>query len=331
MAQAPLPPVELIERVGKSRDLPDEVLAQNPWLSDPAAAYNAIGADIKSQILRALPGGWSFEGKAVLDFGCGAGRVLRQFTEEARSADFWGSDIDRPSVEWAQGALCPPFQVVLNGEQPPIDLPDEKFDLIYCISVFTHLTDRWAPWLLEMRRLLKPGGLLVATVHGAAKGYSLDRVPWHEPWDEDRIGMHVTGCGTPWDDGGPSVWHSEWWLRSHWGRALELRRVLRGEGDGAHDFVVARRDERSAPSAEELERPEPDEERELAALAYSLRQTQAEVAACRGAIDAITGSASYRWTRPLRRARARFRAATPRPRGSGLAARDRRDPGRSGW
>ena len=69
-----------------------------------------------------LPAGWSFDGKRVLDFGCGAGRTLRHFLTEAESADFWGADIDAPSIEWMQEALCPPLQAWRCGPAPPLGL-----------------------------------------------------------------------------------------------------------------------------------------------------------------------------------------------------------------
>ncbi len=32
--------------------------------------------------------------------------------------------------------------------------------------MFSHLTDAWSTWLLELHRVLAPGGLLLATVMG---------------------------------------------------------------------------------------------------------------------------------------------------------------------
>jgi len=81
--------------------------------------YEEIGRSARP-ILDVLPLDWSFKGKRMLDFGCGAGRVLRQFADEARSADMRGCDIDGPSVDWVNAHLSPPFSAVRNGEQPPL-------------------------------------------------------------------------------------------------------------------------------------------------------------------------------------------------------------------
>ena len=61
----PLPPRELASRV----------FAVEGW-SDADQAYLTLGAQTKEQIVRMLPDDWSFGGKRVLDFGCGAGRTL---------------------------------------------------------------------------------------------------------------------------------------------------------------------------------------------------------------------------------------------------------------
>jgi hypothetical protein len=179
-----------------------------------------------------------------------------------------------------------------------------------------------------MRRLLRPDGLLVATFQGAAMAHVLDRLGWHEPWDEDQAGMHVLGLGTPWDDGGPSVMHSKWWLEAHWGRAFEIM-SLATPAEGGHGIFVGRNT--SAPvTREDLEAPEPGEPRELAAARYTLRQTQAELVANRAggahlqqrvedleaelaaqkaeadrlrtALAIVERSRSWRLTAPLRRA-----------------------------
>ena len=70
--------------------------------------YVAVGQRMRDQVLKALPDGWGFEGRRILDFGCGAGRLLRQFTEEAEVAEFHGSDTDAEMIGWVREHLCPP-------------------------------------------------------------------------------------------------------------------------------------------------------------------------------------------------------------------------------
>jgi SAM-dependent methyltransferase len=120
---------------------------------DIAAAYDAIGRHSRARIERLLPADWSWEGRRVLDFGCGAGRTLRHFLDEAEHAEFHGCDIDDRSIAWLSENLSPPFHVFQNGESPGLPSPDRFFDVAYALSVFTHLGDHWADWLLELRRV----------------------------------------------------------------------------------------------------------------------------------------------------------------------------------
>ncbi|HEY0382006.1 MAG TPA: class I SAM-dependent methyltransferase [Candidatus Elarobacter sp.] len=54
---------------------------------------------------------------------------------------------------------------VVTEPAPPSDLPAESFDVIYAYSVFTHLSEELQrAWIEEFRRLLRPGGVLVASV-----------------------------------------------------------------------------------------------------------------------------------------------------------------------
>lgn len=254
----PLPPLDCAHRVGSLRE------ADDPW-----ALYDEIGRAIRADLLAALPDGYSLGGRRVLDFGCGAGRSLRHFVESDPDAELWGCDIDEPSIDWLRQHLSPPLHVFANGELPPLDRPDESFDVVFAVSVFTHLARSWSAWLLELHRVLKPGGLLLATFMG--EGWCREFTG--EEWDEDRVGMLTLRPGQAWDEGGPMILHSGWWIREHWGRLFDVVSLdpygfpEKEPGDGQGMAVLRKKDVRL--TAADLE-ARSDDPREAASLAYNV-------------------------------------------------------------
>jgi SAM-dependent methyltransferase len=290
MSQAPLPPNELIRRVG--------------WeihhASSPADVYEQRGLLQWRLIKSLMPEGWSVEGKRVLDFGCGAGRVLRSAVSEDPGAELWGSDIHGPSIAWLQEHLCPPAHVFQTGEWPPTSQPDGQFDLIYAFSVFTHLTGQWAAWLAELHRLLADDGILVITVFGP--GHTSFGV---HPVNEDVIGMNVFSPSANWDEGGPLIIHSNWWIRAHWGRGFEILEIRDGDPAGPPPLfgqgVVVMRKRAGTFSAADFERPEPGESREIAALKENVASLSREIGEHTTRFKVHVGSHSWRMTAPLRK------------------------------
>lgn len=104
----------------------------------------------------------------LLDFGCGCGRVVRQWRDLAPTTRVAGSDRDRPAIEWCRRNLrFAQFEV--NDLAPPLAFEDASFDLVYALSVFTHLPeDLQLAWMAELRRVIAPGGHLVVSTHGRA-------------------------------------------------------------------------------------------------------------------------------------------------------------------
>jgi SAM-dependent methyltransferase len=246
--------------------------------------YERISQSQRVFIESMLPGDWSWSGKRVLDFGCGVGRTLRQFAAEAEDAEFWGCDIHEPSVTWVREHLCPPFRVFRCEEEPRLPQADGYFDLIYAMSVYTHIVDRWAGWLLEHRRVLAGNGLLLVSFLGEGM---IEPIAG-EPWDERRIGMNVLGPGVSFDRGGPNVFHSPWWLRARWGRAFDIVELRAHGGDherpAGHGLVLMR-PKPTACSIAELERLEEHESREITALQHQVRQSMAESRALQIELD----------------------------------------------
>lgn len=103
----------------------------------------------------------------LLDWGVGAGRVAVPLKRLFRPEDeLVGVDVDRVNVRWCQENIAD-IAVSLSPLYPPLDLPDDHFAAVYGISVMTHLTRQAQDvWLREIRRVLRPGGLAILTVHG---------------------------------------------------------------------------------------------------------------------------------------------------------------------
>lgn len=149
----PLPPASLRHRVIGVADARSFSESIPKVRDDFARSLQRVGRSID-------------EFRSVLDFGCGCGRGLRAFAN--RGAELAGSDIDAEAVRWCQAHL--PFaRWETNGEHPPLAFATASFDLIYSISVFTHLDEQHQfEWLAELQRVARPGAILLLTVHGAA-------------------------------------------------------------------------------------------------------------------------------------------------------------------
>jgi SAM-dependent methyltransferase len=286
--KVPMPSFELMKKVGSRITEAD----------DPEAGYERVGAACREQILRMLPAGYELEGRRLLDFGCGAGRTLRHFLDEAESAEIWGCDIDGEAIDWLQSNLCPPLHVLRNETRPGLPFEDGHFDVIWALSVFTHLVDEWAPWMLELHRLLAEDGILIATSLGPQHS---ERIA-SEPWDEDRIGMNALRSWAAYPDGAPVVLHSTWWLRAHWGRVfeiLEMDEPFSGFTAPAQRWLAMRKRDVTL-TATDLEAPEPGEPREYAAVAHNVQQLRRELKDARDRLVGQPGQLRDQGPRPTK-------------------------------
>ena len=103
-------------------------------------------------------------GATVLDLGCGAG----EFSEELLRAGAMAVAVDvaREALRRAQERV-PGADLRLWAEDEPLPLDDASVDAVWAGEVIEHVVDV-APWLSEVRRVLRPRGTLLLTTphHG---------------------------------------------------------------------------------------------------------------------------------------------------------------------
>ena len=148
----PIPPGRLIHLVAGTEDV-------NWFLDSGANAARSLREILARNGLAVETFG------SILDFGCGVGRVLRHW-RGLRGPALHGADYNPALIAWCRANLAfARFQV--NGLDRPLESDDESFDLVYALSVFTHLSEPLQRfWVDELSRVIRPGGYLLLTTHG---------------------------------------------------------------------------------------------------------------------------------------------------------------------
>jgi SAM-dependent methyltransferase len=175
---------------------------------------------------------------ALLDFGCGCGRVLRHWSalDGMRRC---GCDVHDTAVAWCSENL--PFaEVSLTGTSPPLPYADDSFDLAYALSVFTHLTEEAQhAWVSELTRTLRPGGYLVISTLGEHY-LSLGRLT--EPEEQAfREGTLVVLYGGSSGSSLCSAYHPPEYVRTTLSGDLDVVGFRPAVGDGGHDLHLLRK------------------------------------------------------------------------------------------
>ncbi len=138
-------------------------------------------------------------GDRILDFGCAAGPQIRRLREFAEKGEVWGVDISAPHVTWCMMHLPTCFRFAVTTASPHLPFEDRYFDLVYCGSVFSHISEMADAWLLELGRILRPGGRLYLTMNSKRSMHLYLRrwpqiefsrmvrkaMPEKEPWTSD--------------------------------------------------------------------------------------------------------------------------------------------------
>jgi len=175
---------------------------------------------------------------ALLDWGCGCGRVLRHW-HGLDSTRVHGCDIDRRMVGWCAENL--PFaEVAVTQLDPPLPYADGSFDLVYAFSVFTHLAaELQHAWMAECRRVLAPGGYLLLSTLGEYYA-SLDRLtePEREAFSRgDVVVLYERSAGTSLC----SAYHPAAYVHDTLAAAFDVVAFRPAGDDGRHDLHLLRK------------------------------------------------------------------------------------------
>lgn len=193
---------------------------------------NMLAETLSAEMIKHL--GKLDESVKVLEFGCGDGRIVLPLFHQYRKPDAC-VDVNPLSIEYLQRAI-PEANPQKTVYVPPLPFEDESFDCVYAISVWTHLPLQlqW-PWLREINRVLKMGGLaLISTSGFRALRYRREQrgqEGWRGVSDDDlrlegQIYKGVDASKNPGVTGDYGyVAHDPDWVRQEWGRLFEIKDI----------------------------------------------------------------------------------------------------------
>lgn len=173
----------------------------------------------------------------ILDFGCASGRVLRHFAAYT-NVDTWGCDISENHVRWCNQFLPPNAKVFQNTSLPHLQIEDNFFDVVYAMSVFTHIEAFETSWLCELHRVLKPGGIVYTTIHDERSWESMPHdwgaghaVMQHPDFKKEWLKTGFPGDKfiSRWDNNrsySSNVFYKEAYIRRVWGKFFKVIDII---------------------------------------------------------------------------------------------------------
>ena len=127
-------------------------------------------------------------GRRILDAGCGSGPLSAALCD--RGAIVTGFDSSAGMLKLARKRLGPDADLQVADLGHPLPYPDGAFDDVIASLVLHYLEDWTAP-LAELRRVLRPGGRLIASVNHPISGHPLVR-PGADYWATYQWSEEIT-------------------------------------------------------------------------------------------------------------------------------------------
>jgi len=227
--------------------LPDEMRRQRVHGQLDADSFRRIGEAVYGQLgvaLRDALGTKFSDYGHILDWGCGSGRVTRYFRDR-NPLTLTGVDVDADNLEWCKANLGHLASFETVPLHPPTQLPANTFDLSIGISIFTHLRESAQfEWLTELRRIMKPGGILLMTYHGPCEVINA-KLNRKQRGRLDALGIvdypnPLYDAKLAESDYYRNTFHTESYLRKHWGKYFEILQLMPCQ-IGPQDLAVLRK------------------------------------------------------------------------------------------
>lgn len=144
-----------------------------------------------------------FQGKAILDVGCGNGYVVSRYARWG--AITTGMDLTRRAVEITRKRFAiDGFRgSFVQGDAESLPFRDETFDLVTAMGVLHHIPDPKAA-VREIRRVLRQGGRFVMMLYHKNSFFYRICVPLYrrfhrkfKRWSSEDLVKHVDGAENP--------------------------------------------------------------------------------------------------------------------------------------
>jgi SAM-dependent methyltransferase len=102
--------------------------------------------------------------KTILDFGSGIGNSIQFLRKYFPNSELYCADVSARSIEISKSRFPGNETYLQIGDE--ISMPDQSFDAIFTACVFHHIPhEEHAKWLSELRRLLRPNGVMAVYEH----------------------------------------------------------------------------------------------------------------------------------------------------------------------
>lgn len=193
----------------------------------------------------------------ILDFGAGSGRVALPLINLHSSISLYCNDVDVESIEYLSLNLPDHCEAKPNNYTPPLSYPNEYFNAVYSISVWSHFPeDLGLEWLREMHRITQSGAYLLISKAGfnVLKQWKKSSNNWDSVTEAQLISekfiykkyqyldhneRHYPGIAKK-GSWGEALIHDDY-IRNQWSKLFCIEDIKAGRMNGMQDLVIMKK------------------------------------------------------------------------------------------